>query len=210
MRWLWMVVLTMLPAAAWAQRAGDRQLTGQVGWQWGGTQDYTTYSGYPAGSVHAEAAMNYGGTFTAFMHEGQALEIAYSYQATDLIVRPTGIPSFKLADMACQTIHLNGLRMLPAGGGKAEPFVLGGLGTSVFSTQGYSSRWLFSIAAGLGVMVPVNDRLGLRAQGRMIVPMSFSSGAFYFGNGGASISVSGQAFLQGDASIGLSLKLGGS
>jgi hypothetical protein len=207
MRWLPMLLLMTLPAAAWAQRAGDRQLTGQVGWQWGGTQTYSTYSAYPAGDVHAEAAVNYGGTFTVFVREGEALEIAYSYQPTDLILRPNGIPSFKIADLACHTLHLNGLRALPAGGGKVEPFVLGGLGTTVFSAQGYTSRWLFSIAAGLGFMVPVNERLGLRAQGRMIVPMSFNSGAFYFGGGGASISVSGQAFLQGDASIGLSLKL---
>ena len=149
MRWLPMLLLMTLPAAAWAQHAGDRQLTGQVGWQWGGTQTYSTYSAYPAGDVHAEAAVNYGGTFTAFVREGEALEIAYSYQPTDLILRPNGIPSFKIADLACHTLHLNGLRALPAGGGKVEPYVLGGLGTTVFSAQGYTSRWLFSIAANL-------------------------------------------------------------
>lgn len=210
MRWLPVLLLMTFPAAAWAQRAGDRQLTGQVGWQWGGTQSYSTYYAYPAGDVHAEAAVNYGATFTVFVREGEALEIAYSYQPTDLILRPDGVPSSKIADLACHTIHLNGLRALPAGGGKLEPYVLGGLGTTVFSAQGYTSRWLFSIAAGLGFMVPVNERLALRTQGRLIVPISFNSGTFYFGGGGASISVSGQALLQGDASIGLSLKLGGS
>lgn len=203
-------VLLLIPAVSQAQRRGDKELTGQIGWLWGGTQEYTTaYLGYPAGSFHANANVNYGGALTFFQQDGLATEIAYSYQSTDLMIRPTGLKEQKIADLATQYIHINGLRLVPMNE-RTEGYVLGGLGTTVYSATGYSSKWLFSIAAGLGARVHINERMLLRLQTRILIPMNFDYGSAYFGSGGAAVSVGGgTAIVQGDASVGLTMKLGG-
>ena len=204
------VLLLVLPAAAQAQHRGDRELTGQVGWMWGGTQDYTSnYYSFPPGDVHANANVTYGGALTYYQQENLGTEIAYNYQSTDLMIRPQGLKESKLANLTTQYIQINGLRMQPMNE-KTDGFVLGGLGTTVYSAEGYSTQWLFSIAAGLGVHVRVNPKVALRLQSRILVPMRFTSGSFYFGSNGAAVSVGGgTAIVQGEATAGLSFLLGG-
>jgi opacity protein-like surface antigen len=200
----------LIPQAASAQHRGDRELTGQIGWMWGGTQEYhSNYYSFPPGDVHANANLTYGGALTYYKTEGLGTEIAYNYQSTDLIIRPQGLKEQKLTTLTTQYIQVNGLRMRPVNP-KTEGFVLGGLGTTVYSAQGYSTQWLFSIAAGLGVHVRLNPRTALRLQTRVLVPMRFTSGSFYFGSNGGGVSVGGgTAIVQGEATAGLSFLLGG-
>jgi hypothetical protein len=204
------VLLCLLPAAARAQHRGDRLLSGQVGWMWGGTQDYTTsYLAYPAGDVHANANLTYGGALTYFQSDLLGTEIAYNYQSTDLMIRPAGLPEAKLTDLATQYIQINGLRLTPVNP-KTEGFVLGGLGATVYSAKGYTSQWLFSIGAGLGAFVHLNPRTSLRLQSRLLLPMRFTTGSFYFGSNGSGVSVGGGTIiLQGEATAGITLSLGG-
>jgi opacity protein-like surface antigen len=200
----------LLPAAAQAQRRGDRELTGQIGWMWGGTQDYNSnYYSFPPGDVHANANLTYGGALTYYQQDYLGTEIAYNYQSTDLMIRPQGLREQKLTDLTTQYIQINGLRLSPMNP-KAMGFVLGGLGTTIYSAKGYTSQWLFSIAAGLGVRVQMNPRTALRLQTRLLVPMRFTSGSFYFGSNGSSVSVGGgTAIVQGEATAGISILLGG-
>ena len=215
------VLLLLLPAASRAQNAGERELTAQVGWQYGGTQEYTgAYVGYPPGDFHAQAAVNYGGAMTFYIRDYEGVEIAYSYQATDLILRPAGQADLKLADMTSQYIHLNGLLLHPLQPHRTDAFILAGVGATVFqissgikapgySSEAYDAQWLFSVGLGGGLMAHLNERISLRLQTRLLVPIRFSSSAFYFGGGGASVTAGGgTAIAQGDVSLGLSLKLG--
>lgn len=208
------LLLMCLPAAAGAQLRGDRELTGQVGWMWGGTQDYTTsyatFTGpsYPLGDVHANANLTYGGALTYYEQNYFGYEFAYNYQSTDLMIRPRGYPEAKLTDLTTQYFQINGLRLTPVNP-KAEAFVLGGLGATLYSAQGYTSAWLFSIGAGVGARVHMNSRTSLRLQTRILIPMRFTTGSFYFGSNGSSVSVGGgTAIVQGEATAGLSILLG--
>jgi hypothetical protein len=189
------------------------EVTPTVGWQWGGTLDYSA-----GGDVHANAALNYGGTIGAMIRPGEWYEVGYSYQATDLIGRPPGAPEFKVFDLATHYIQIAGGRnLMPAATGRAWPYVIGGLGMTIFSPGtptvplNPDTQYLFSASLGGGVRVTVNERVDLRLQTRLLLPMNFTEGSFYFGSGGGAVSVSGGTVMpQGEATLGITIRGAGS
>ena len=93
---------------------------------------------------------------------------------------------------------------------KARPFGLLSLGASLFapSDAQYSAQWLFSFALGGGLKVDFSDKVGLRLQARLIVPLQLSSGGVWFGTGGAGVSVGAYSTIaQGDFIGGLYIRL---
>jgi hypothetical protein len=55
----------------------------------------------------------------------------------------------------------------------------------------------------------MNPKTALRLQARMLLPINWVSGGFYFGSGGSGATISGgSAIIQGDASLGIVMKLG--
>jgi len=202
-------LLTALLTATMASSAGAQaMLTPMVGWQWGGTLDFVS------GDVHIEAATSYGGALSFPVRPGYMGELMYTYQASEVTARPNVGPSFKLFDMSTQYFQINGVRSLGYGDSKATPFVLGGLGMTVFSPGesslgNFDTQFLFSITAGGGVMVQASDKMAIRLQARFLLPMNYTSGGAYFGTGGSGFSVSGgTAMPQGDAHLGVVIKLG--
>jgi hypothetical protein len=74
-------------------------------------------------------------------------------------------------------------------------------------------EWLFSVTAGVGLKYFFTERVGIRLQARLILPMVFSGAGFYFGfgTGGASSGVgvsSTVPLVQGDFTGGLIIALG--
>jgi len=66
-----------------------------------------------------------------------------------------------------------------------------------------------AIGFGGGVKIFFSERIGLRLHGRLLFPLIFSGGGFYFGTGGAGFGVSsGIPVMQGDLSAGLIIGLG--
>src|SRR5262245_53048950 len=124
MKFVCIVALLVLPSLAWAQGRGESELTGSVGWQYGGTQDYVAYTGYSAGDFHANANINYGGLLSHFVQDYYAVEVGYSYQKTDLMIRPIGFPDQKLGDLTCQYIQVYGTRYVPVRPDRADAFVM--------------------------------------------------------------------------------------
>ena len=209
MKFGWVVGLMLLPCLAWAQEQGSSELTATVGWQYGGTQDYVTYSGYGYGDFHANAAVDFGGTLSYFIRESYALEIVYTYQKTDLVIQPIGAPDTKLGDLSTHYIQLYGTRYVPVRPDKVDAFLMGGVGATSYSVQGFQSRWVTSFGIGGGLKVHTSDRTALRLQTRLLIPIQWSNTGFYFGTGGANITVGGSStLLQGDVSLGLVVKLG--
>ena len=215
--WMAAVVLALVVTTAPRVLAQGREtmLTPMIGWQWGGTVHYTDpYGYYAGGDVHANAALSYGGALTVPIRPGYWGEINYMYQHTDLMARPAYGPNFKLCDLGTHYIQLSGLRALRPPGEKATPFVIGGLGMTVYSPSnvsyyGLNTQYLFSISLGGGAMVDINPKTSLRLQARFLMPVQWTSGSVYFGTGGGGLAISGgSAIAQGDASLGLTFKLG--
>jgi hypothetical protein len=215
--WLAVTVLAFVIMIAPRAHAQGREtmITPMIGYQWGGTVHYTDpYGFYSAGDVHANAAMSYGGALTVGIRPGYWGEINYMYQHTDLIVRPAYSPNFKLADLGTHYIQLSGLRALRPPGGPVTPFVIGGMGMTVYSPSnvsyhGLNSQYLFSISLGGGIIKDINPKTSLRLQARFLMPIQWTSGGVYFGTGGSGLTISGGSTIaQGDASLGLTFKLG--
>lgn len=199
--------LAIIARPAHAQRRVE--LTPQAGWLWGGTFEFTN------GDVHINAAPEYGVTLGVEVHPGYFAELGYQYQASEMIGRPNGARSLTLFDMSTHYIHASGRQMFPTQG-RAQPFVLGGVGMTIYApgSTNYpglqvNSQYLLSFSMGGGVQVPMNEKIDLRLQARALIPVSWVSGGIYFGSGGGGVTITGgSAILQGDASLGLTFKLG--
>jgi hypothetical protein len=203
-------------AAPGAARAAGAllEVTPMVGWQWGGTLDYGT-----GGDVHVNAALNYGGALGVMINPMEWGELSYTYQSSEVFARPAAAPEFKAFDLGTHYIQASGGRyvMPPGSSRRANPYLIGGLGMTIFSPGTASAplqvdtQYLFSISAGAGVRVVMNEKLDLRLQTRLLLPMNFSEGSFYFGSGGAAVGLSGGTFLpQGEATVAVTIKGGGS
>jgi len=80
------------------------------------------------------------------------------------------------------------------------------------TSHGVSDHVSFSAALGGGVKFFFSDRIGIRLQGRLLLPMYFSGGGLFvgIGSGGTSSGVSvstGVLAVQGDFSGGLIIRL---
>jgi len=112
-------------------------------------------------------------------------------------------------DMKLHTFQVGAL-VEPNKGKKVSPFGLLSLGASLFHPldEKYNDEWRFSIALGVGVKVEMSDKIGLRFQGRLIIPMQFAGSSIYFGTGGGGVAVGAYTtFVQGDFSGGLYYRL---
>ena len=203
-----------MPGAACAASA-VLEVTPMMGWQWGGTLDYS-----PGGTIHANAALNYGGAIGAQIGPGYWGEVSYTYQSTEVIARPTAAPEFKLFDLATHYIQAASARnLLKADPSelKAYPYVMGGLGMTIFSpgpptvALNTGTQYLFSVSVGGGIRMNMSEKIDLRLQARLLLPMNFESGGFYFGSGGGGVSLSGGTIVpQGEATFCLTFKQAGS
>ena len=155
-------VLLLLAAPAHAQHAGMKEITPAIGWQFGGTQDYDTYSTYAAGDFHANANLNYGVMLTWYVRSTYAAELAYTYQATDLVLRPSNVNDVTLGDMSSRYLLLQPLRVIPTQNERASILAFAGFGTAAFGAEGFDTRWLPAVGMGAGVRMKMNPRAALR------------------------------------------------
>src|SRR5262249_30245989 len=138
---------------------------------------------------------------------------------TEVFVRPAAAPKFKLFDLGTHYIQASGAHILMKGADattmKAYPYVIGGLGMTIFSPGSAASnvnvksetQYLFSLSAGGGVRINMNEKFDIRIQSRLLLPVNWASGGLYFGTGGAGVGVSGGSSMpQGEATFCLTFK----
>lgn len=92
-----------------------------------------------------------------------------------------------------------------------RPFGVLTVGTSYFMPQNtnYKDSWKFSVSLGAGVKIWFTERVGIRLQGRMLMPILWGGAGFTVGSGGAGITVGGgTSIVQGDFTGGLIIALG--
>jgi Outer membrane protein beta-barrel domain len=201
-----LIAFSSVPAAH-AQRGVE--LTPFAGWMWGGTLDYAS------GSIHVNAAPSYGGMLGVEVRPSEFVEISYWYQGADVIARPFGLPDFKFMELATHYIQAGGTKyMRPLGSAKVVPFATGGLGMTIFSPSNgpagvnLDDETVFSISVGGGLRYEVNEKVALRLQSRLLLPTQLWGAGVWFGTGGGGVSVSGTSIAQGDATLGIVIKLG--
>ena len=130
------------------------------------------------------------------------MQLFYSQQATTVSPGGGAVPF----DMTVRYLHLGGTVFFdePIGRG---PYVVGGLGATQFSpsTSGYGTEFKPSLNLGLGYLLPLSDRVALRAEARGFFTFVNSSGGFLC-SGGCVVVLSSDVFVQYAAMVGLTVR----
>ncbi|MBN1482612.1 hypothetical protein EH223_11250 [candidate division KSB1 bacterium] len=176
------------------------------GYQFGGR---TTTS---EGEIKIIDNSNYGIQVAVVTPVGASIEFLYSRQATSLqrnTTRPFEPPIKEtLFNMNVDYYMLGGVKSVQQG--NVEPFGAAYLGMGSFKPQsgGYSTERLFAVALGGGAKIRLSDRIGLRLQGRFMLPMQWGSGGLWCGTGGCNIGVGANTtIMQLDLDAGLVIYL---
>jgi len=97
------------------------------------------------------------------------VEVMYTYQDNGISFKPIGEPEMDIMDLAVHQIHANFLFYHPsARHSMTKPYLLLGLGANIFDAarDNVDSETRFTWALGLGLVRQVNEKVGLRLQGR--------------------------------------------
>jgi hypothetical protein len=92
-----------------------------------------------------------------------------------------------------------------------RPFLLVTIGAAYLNPKDddYETAWRFATAFGGGLKYFFTDRIGIRVQGRLLLPFFFSGAGFYCGTGGCGTSVeSFSSLAQGAFDGGIIIKFG--
>ena len=199
-----LVIVLLLSAISFQTKAQEKaQIFGLAGYQLNG--DVTV----AAGELSFDDGFSYGFGFDIPVDRYMQAEISWSMGSSNVSLDQYLGSNVPLTDLNIHTFQAGAL-VEPNKGKKVSPFGLFSLGATLFSPTDakYSEEWRFSIALGGGVKVYLSDKVGLRFQGRLMIPMVFEGTSVYFGTGGGGIAVGAYtAFVEGDFSGGIFYRL---
>jgi len=219
-----MMMLSVAPDQAQAQRRGGPpppprtadqavEVSATYGHMWGG--HVNLYNG----KLRVGTAESWGAALDVPVAKDTWLELSYTYQGTQLdLDRYAGKQN--LTDMTVNYWQLGSLRGVPTGG-PVMPFVFGSLGLTYYSPSESTvevddemyrlesaTKFSFNFGVGFKAYMGQEQKVGLRAQFK-VMPTLYNAGAgFWFGSDGASVGVTGSAVWQYEVSGGLTVKFG--
>ncbi len=168
------------------------------------------------GDLNFKNDANYGMTIDFSIRRDIQIELMYNRLDTRLVLKeyPTGV-NRDLFDLGVNYFHIGGLYRAQEIE-KGYLFTTFSLGATLFSPKvdtyetedgevlNVSDDWRFSIALGGGIKYFISDKIGIRTQIRILMPIYFAGGGLYFGTGGSGVSLgAGTNLLQGDITGGL-------
>jgi len=178
---------------------------------------YSTNINFYQGQLKIYDGAAYGGHIAIHTTETNSIEFTYVGNKTTARWRPYsgyydypsqefGISSSYFLIGTIQDVPLNG-NVTGFGSIKAGAGYFNALENSI------ADAWRFAVSFGLGAKVFFSDRIGLRMQANMHLPLYFNGVGAYcgVGTGGSNCGLSmnsTSAVLQGDISVGLIFKLG--
>jgi len=151
-------------------------------------------------NVKSSAAFGVAGDYV--LDASRHLQLFYGQQSTTL--EPGGgFPNF---DFDVRYLHLGGTYFIDGPIGRG-PYAVGGLGATHFSPKlsGLDSETRASFNVGFGYLWPLGTAIAVRVEARAFVTFLNSSSAL-FCSGGCTFVLSGDAFVQGQAMLGLTAK----
>jgi hypothetical protein len=133
---------------------------------------------------------------------GTQLELLYNRQDSKLTYQPRLGIKEDIVDVNVEYWHVGGLQGIRRGNIMPFGSMTFGATRIDYAASGYSDTWRFSVIFGLGAKAYVNDRFGVRVQGRL--PFTFVSSGFGLGcgTGGCYTTVGGTGVTQVDVSGG--------
>jgi hypothetical protein len=208
------------PAAHAQRRAGMAprnpgaeaiDLTGYYGWMWGGS------IGTSLGTLRQDSAETWGLALDIPVDRATWIEVSYGHQGSKLVLDRRG--QTDLAKMGVDFWQIGGVRGLPRG--NLIPYLSATLGLTHYSPDGRSvviegneyaldsaTKFSISLGAGLKAFFGEQERVGLRAQFRLINSIYSSGTGIWFGTGGAGVSFNGWGVWNYEVAGGLVVRLG--
>lgn len=167
------------------------------------------------GELKVEDNVNYGILLDFALARDTKLEFFWSQMSTTARFKTYyGFDFPELADpfdVNVNYIQIGGVQEADVNNDKVKPFGAFTLGATYFNPTDsqINDSWRFSVTLGGGAKFWFTDRIGIRLQGRLLMPLYFAGAGVYFGTGGSGLSVgAGSTILQGDLTAGLIIGLG--
>ena len=161
------------------------------------------------GELSLDDAFSYGFGIDIGVDRYMQAEISWSMSASKANLDQYLGEDLPLSDLFIHHFQAGAL-IEPKKGEKVSPFGLITLGASLFhpTKEIYDDQLRFSFAVAGGVKVYVSEKVGLRFQARLIVPMQFAGTSVWFGSGGGGVSVGAYtSFVEADFTGGLFIAL---
>lgn len=185
------------------------ELSAFGGYQWA-TDTYSS-----GGYLDTKDGVNYGGAIDFTVQRDLQLELLYIYFDTQTQFRsqnPYAYSSSQYTDMGVHFMQIGYVKGYKKG--NIEPFGAFTLGAVLFTPGTFvledgrkitpSDTWRFAMTFGGGAKIFLNDKLGVRLQARLLVPVYFSGAGMYVGTGGSGLAVTGGVpLLMGDFTAGI-------
>jgi hypothetical protein len=197
------IILTILLVSGLQVKAQKVELSPLIGYETG------AYIHTSFGELHIGDGMDWGGTLDVGMGGGRYGEFSYTHLATSIHTQGAWSTSYEPVNLAVDYYSLGILQeVMPDA--KATPYGLFTLGIVNYRpTEGnYSSENKMHVSLAGGVKINASERVGIRLQARLLMPLYYSGTYFTIGTGGSGASVAGGIQgVQGDFTAALVLKI---
>jgi hypothetical protein len=160
------------------------------------------------GDLHIDDGMDWGGSLDVGIGGGRYGEFSYSHMASSVHVTG-GLTSYEPVNLAVDYYSLGMLQEIKPDA-KATPYGLFTLGIVNYrqTSGGDAAENKMHISLAGGVKIKASERVGLRLQARLLMPLYYAGTYFGVGTGGASAGVSGGIQgVQGDFTAALVINL---
>jgi len=188
------------------------EFSATYGSMWGG--NISTYYG----TLRTATGPSFGFALDVPLDPVTALELSYTRQEGGLDWDTRGSKD-RLTDMSVNYWQIGAIRGLIEG--QVRPFVSTSLGVTYYSPEkgtvviedetynvGTMTKFSFVIGVGAKAYFGEAQRFGLRGSFKVLPTLYNTGGGVWFGTGGASLGITGNAIWQWEAAIGLTVKLG--
>lgn len=203
-KYYFLALLLIVPLTTLAQ--GQFEITPFGGYMFGGK--FRFYEG----ELKIQDAGNYGALVDIEIATDTKIELLWSQMQTSARFKPYYGYDYISSDPFNLTLNyfqIGGVR--EADYDNIRPFGALTFGAAYFkpTSMGLPDNWQFAVTLGGGVKIWITEQIGIRLQGRLMLPMYFAGVGAYFGTGGSGLTVgASSSVVQGDFTGGLIFSFG--
>ncbi len=151
------------------------------------------------GELQLDDSENYGVALDIEVRPGVKFELFYSYQPTTLKLQRSAGPTEELFAIGVHYMHFGGLYEAVRNQ-RVRAFGLASAGVTLFDprTATAGSEWRSSFRFALGAKALFSERVGLRGEAGLLLPIQFVGGGIFCRGGGCSgVLTGGRVVVQG-------------
>jgi hypothetical protein len=132
------------------------------------------------GRIDVTAGPVMGGSIAIPARPGSNIEISYMYNNAGYIWNPNAGFAQPEKSMGIHYMQIGAQQYVP--NGNVHPYGSFTVGTATFTPADGGTQWEFAVTAGLGVKNYINEKIAIRLDARVVLPIFW--GGWYVGTGG--------------------------